>query len=329
MVESARRQQLVQLLLNDKGEYVSGQMISEQLGCSRTAIWKHINELRKDGYEVDAVPKKGYLIINQPDRISATEVLSQLETSRLGHRIHYEETVTSTQEIAHKLANDSDQEGVVVLAEEQLKGRGRLGRPWHSPKGSGIWMSLVLKPQIAPQKAPQLTLLAAVGVVQALHKVTGLQAEIKWPNDLLINGRKVVGILTELQAEADRVHSVIIGMGINVNLEQDQFPSELQSTATSISHEVGHTVTRAKLICAILYEIEKLYDSYLENGFHVIKLLWESYAASIGKRIHVRTLTDEFDGLALGISEEGVLLVEDDAGKVHRIFSADIHIPNN
>jgi BirA family biotin operon repressor/biotin-[acetyl-CoA-carboxylase] ligase len=186
-------------------------------------------------------------------------------------------------------------------------------------------MSVILRPNIPPQKAPQLTLLAAVSVVQGIQQVTDLDAQIKWPNDILIDGKKVVGILTELQAEADRVNSVIIGIGINVNTPE--FPDELSDIATSLKVEKGAEVERAFLVRAIMEKMEKLYDLYLEHGFGPIKLLWEGSAASLGKRVRVRTITGELYGKAQGITDEGVLLIEDDEGEIHRVYSADIELP--
>ncbi|WP_408006506.1 biotin--[acetyl-CoA-carboxylase] ligase [Pseudalkalibacillus sp. A8] len=317
------RERLISLL-SDSGDYKSGQKLSEKLGCSRTAVWKHIEELRKEGYVVEAVQKKGYRITTRPNNLLPGEIKHQLDTEKLGQEIHYEESVSSTQEIAHQHALNDAPEGTIIIADEQISGRGRLGRSWHSPKGSGVWMSVILRPNIPPQKAPQLTLLAAVSVVQGIEQVTGVDAVIKWPNDILIDGKKAVGILTELQAEADRVNSVIIGIGINVNTAA--FPDEISNIATSLKIASGNEIERANLVRSILEKMEKLYNLYLEHGFSPIKLLWEGSAASLGKRVRVRTITGELFGKAQGITEEGVLLVEDDLGTLHRVYSADIEL---
>jgi BirA family biotin operon repressor/biotin-[acetyl-CoA-carboxylase] ligase len=324
---STTREKLIGLL-SDSDEFLSGQTLSDELGCSRTAVWKHIEELRKAGYIVEAVQKKGYRIKQRPNNLHPGEIKRNLNTDRLGQNVHHQEEVTSTQEIAHRLAMEGAPEGTIVVAEQQTTGRGRLGRPWHSPKGSGIWMSIILRPTIPPQQAPQLTLMAAVSVVQGIQKVTDIKAQIKWPNDILINGKKIVGILTELQAEPDRINSVIMGIGINVNTPADSFPKELESIATSLKIENdGIDIDRSKLVRSILEEMEKLYGVYLEHGFAPIKLLWEGSAASLGKKIHVRTLSGELYGTAKGITEEGVLLLEDEEGNIHKVYSADIQIP--
>ncbi|RFU68473.1 biotin--[acetyl-CoA-carboxylase] ligase [Peribacillus saganii] len=309
-----------------EGDFVSGQEIAEVIGCSRTAVWKHIEELRKEGYELDAVRKKGYRIVSAPEKVTKTEIQIGLGTNRFGKEVVYEETVSSTQQIAHRLANEGASEGTIVVAEEQVSGKGRLSRSWHSPKFTGIWMSIILRPIIPIDKAPQLTLLAAVAVVQAIEEVTDTLPQIKWPNDILINGKKVTGILTEMQAESDGIHSVIIGIGINVNTKQDDFPDDLKEKATSIQIEQGKSISRAKLIQVLLLRLEKIYDLYLEKGFSPIKQLWEGYAVTIGRDIIATTLTGTITGRALGITEEGVLLLEDNKGEVHKIYSADISL---
>nr|WP_207789037.1 biotin--[acetyl-CoA-carboxylase] ligase [Neobacillus terrae] len=323
-VQSELRKKLLDAFTNAGDSYLSGQAVAELLGCSRTAVWKHIEELRKEGFQLEAVRRKGYRILHTPDRMTEDEIRLGLKTSFIGRNIDYQESTGSTQKIAHQLSNDDAPEGTVVVAEEQVSGRGRMDRKWHSPKYTGIWMSIILRPNILPARAPQLTLLAAVAVVQAMEEVTGLVPEIKWPNDILINGRKVTGILTELQAEADRINSVIIGIGINVN--QESFPEEIEQTATSLLIEKGEAVSRTELIKSVFAHLEKLYSIYLENGFLPIKLLWESYAVSIGKTLKARTLTSVIEGRALGITDDGVLKIEDKDGVIHQVYSADIEL---
>ncbi|MFC0234933.1 biotin--[acetyl-CoA-carboxylase] ligase [Fictibacillus phosphorivorans] len=322
------KEALLHMLTEQEGKFVSGQEISNRLDCSRTAIWKHISELRKNGYTIEAVQKRGYRLITSPDAVTAEEVSLFTGDGTFGKKITYRESVKSTQEIAHALARDGAVEGSIVLADEQTGGRGRLGRAWQSPKGTGVWMSLILKPNIPLQKAPQLTLLIAVAVSKAIEKVSGIEAAIKWPNDILISGKKSAGILTELQAEADSIHSVIVGIGINVNQERQHFSDEISEIATSLAIESGQSIKRAEVVGVLLQEIEALYHQYLENGFGVIKLLWESRAFSLGKRITARSITGAITGYAKGITEEGVLLLEDDHGVVHSIYSADIEFPS-
>jgi BirA family biotin operon repressor/biotin-[acetyl-CoA-carboxylase] ligase len=325
-VQSEIRKELLDAFTTMGNSYLSGQYLAELIGCSRTAVWKHIEELRKEGFEFEGVRNKGYRILKTPEKITADEIRLGLTTNFIGRNIHYEESVESTQKIAHRFANENVPEGTVIIAEEQRSGRGRMDRRWHSPKYTGIWMSLILRPNIPLQKAPQLTLLTAVAIVQAIEEMTGLSPEIKWPNDIMINGKKVTGILTELQAEADRIHSIIIGIGINVNQKTEDFPLELQQTASSLFIEKGELVPRADLIKCIFKQFEKLYLLYLDQGFFSIKLLWESYATSIGKYIRARTVTNTIEGRALGITDDGVLKLEDTFGVIHHIYSADIEL---
>ncbi len=325
-MQSDVRTKLIEAFSDANGTFISGQQIADYIGCSRTAVWKHIEELRTEGFVVEAVRNKGYRIIFTPEKVTANEIQLGLQTKTLGKMIHYEESVETTQKIARTLANDGVPEGTLVVAEEQLGGKGRLMRNWYSPKFSGIWMSLILRPKIPFHQAPQLTLIAAVAVAQAIEHTTSLKPQIKWPNDILINRKKVTGILTELQAESDRIHSVIIGIGINVNQEKSDFPEELQEIATSLLIEDGKKVSRARVIQEVLVRLEALYEQFLDEGFLPIKQLWESYAISLGKEIKATTVNDTIVGKAIGITEEGVLLVEDRSGKVHSIYSADIHI---
>ncbi len=325
-MQSDVRTKLIEAFSTAKGTFISGQQIADYIGCSRTAVWKHIEELRTEGFVLEAVRNKGYRIIFTPEKVTANEIQLGLQTKTLGKSIHYEESVETTQKIALTIANDGAPEGTLVVAEEQLGGKGRLMRNWYSPKYSGIWMSLILRPRIPFQQAPQLTLLAAVAVVQAIEHTTDLKPQIKWPNDILINRKKVTGILTELQGESDRIHSVIIGIGINVNQQKSDFPEELQETATSLLIEGGEKVSRARVIQEVLVRLETLYEQFLTEGFLPIKQLWESYAISLGQEIKATTVNSTIIGKAIGITDEGVLLLEDHSGKVHSIYSADIHI---
>ncbi len=318
------RKGLIEAFTNSPDTYLSGESLADLLGCSRTAIWKHIEALRKDGFILEAVRKKGYRIISSPEKIVPNKILFGLNTKFVGRNIHFEESVNSTQNIAQRLALEGAEEGTLVVAEEQLGGRGRLERKWQSPKYKGIWMSLILKPSIPIMKTPQLTLLTAVALVQGIQEVTGVQADIKWPNDLLVNGKKLTGILTEMQADSDRVHSLIIGIGINVNQQLEDFAAELQPSATSIYLETKTSWDRAKIIQGIMMHLEKLYLLYLEKGFYPIKILWESYSISLGQKVTANTLNGSIVGFAKGITDDGVLLLEDEQGVIHSIYSADI-----
>ncbi|MBG9909945.1 biotin--acetyl-CoA-carboxylase ligase [Bacillus xiamenensis] len=324
-MRSAIRKRLIELFTASEQDFVSSQQICDELGCSRTAVWKHIEDLRKEGYEVEAVRRKGYRLLRKPDKISEDEILFGLETEVFGRYIYFQEEVASTQLIAHDLVNEGAPHGSLVVSDHQTNGKGRLQRAWYSPNGTGIWMSLILRPEIPLHKAPQMTLLASVAIAEAIAQETGLSPSIKWPNDILLNGKKVVGILTELKAEADQVHAVIIGPGINVNQTAEDFPDELKGIATSLRMELDKKVDRAALIQTIMSTFEKRYDEYRKHGFAPIKQLWESFAVTIGKRIVARTFHEQYIGTALGINDEGILLLETEDG-IQKIYSADIEI---
>lgn len=325
-MQSPTRTKLIEAFSHANGEFLSGQALANILGCSRTAIWKHIEELRKEGFELEAIRNKGYRIISTPKNMTENELRLGLKTTIFGKTIQYLESTDSTQKVAHQLAQEGCPDGTLVIAEEQTNGRGRLARNWHSPKYTGIWMSLVLRPKLPPAKAPQFTLIAAVAVARAIEDICEISPDIKWPNDLLLKGKKITGILTELQADSDKINAIIMGIGMNVNQKEQDFPKELHNNATSLAIETGKEISRSELVKRILENLEKYYLLYLEKGFAPLKLLWESYAVSLGKDIIARTISGNISGKALGITEEGVLKIEDQNGQIHKIYSADIEM---
>lgn len=319
---------LAERLIKAGGEAVSGQQLADEFGLSRTAIWKHIKELEEQGYEIASIRKKGYCLVKLPDTLEPLLIQSQLKTKRLGKVIEYAASYPSTQIIAHQLAQQGTPDGTVVLTEEQTAGRGRLARKWDSAYGKGIWMSLILRPDVPPQRAPQFTLVAAVAVVRAIEEVTSLRPEIKWPNDILLNGKKCTGILTELQSDADGIQALIIGIGLNVNQAEMDFDPEIRGIATSLQMESGEEVNRAELVRAVLQHAEKYTNQYIEEGFGILKLLWESYSSTIGKQVRARMASETLEGIAEGITEDGVLQLRTPDGKLHGIYSADIEMKN-
>ncbi|GKV67969.1 bifunctional ligase/repressor BirA [Sporosarcina sp. NCCP-2716] len=318
--------ELLRRMSAGKEHPVSGQQLADEFGVSRTAIWKYVKELETEGYEIGSVRKKGYYLIASPDAVTPAAIQQYLTTPLYGSTIRYTGTCPSTQLIAHDEAQNGAADGTVIIADEQTAGKGRLSRPWSSAAGKGIWMSVITRPALTPQQAPQMTLVTAVAIVRAIEECTSVTPSIKWPNDILVNGRKLTGILTELQADPDRVKAIILGIGMNVNQEPDDFPSELQSIATSLRIEEGQPVSRAKLVAAVLSYLEQYVSLYVEKGFAPLKLLWESYADSIGRRIRVSTLQETYEAVARGISDDGRLEVQLDDGTIRGIYSADIHI---
>ena len=320
------KDELLKRLFEAEGLPVSGQEIADQFGLSRTAIWKYVKELEQDGYEIGTIRKKGYYLITSPDKVNSGNIKKHLKTKSFGRAIHYFETCKSTQLIAHDEAQNGAEDGTVIISEEQTLGKGRMSRPWDSAASKGVWMSVIIRPSLTPQQAPQMTLVAAVAVTRAIVDVTGINPDIKWPNDILINGKKVTGILTELQADPDRVKAIILGIGINVNQNETDFPDEIKTIATSLAIELGTQVNRAKLIARTLEFLEQYTELYVTHGFGPIKLLWEGYSNTVGKRIRATMLNETLEGTAIGISDEGMLKIKLDDGTIRGIYSADIEI---
>ncbi|MBT2569515.1 biotin--[acetyl-CoA-carboxylase] ligase [Planococcus sp. ISL-110] len=319
---------LAKRLIESRGEAVSGQQLADEFGISRTAIWKHIKELEAKGYVIGSVKKKGYRIVSMPDTLEPLAIQTGLKTKRIGQKIEYVESCPSTQIIAHKLAQESAPDGTVVLSESQTAGRGRMARKWDSAAQKGVWMSIILRPDVVPQKAPQFTLVTAVAVVRAIEEVTKLQPKIKWPNDILLSGKKCTGILTELQSDADGIQALIIGIGLNINQEKEDFDPAVQEIATSLKMESGETVSRQKLVQSLLYYMEIYTQMYIEEGFGMLKIMWESYSTTIGQPVRARMTNQTLEGIAEGITDDGILQLRTADGKLHGIYSADIEMTN-
>ncbi|MFD1030850.1 biotin--[acetyl-CoA-carboxylase] ligase [Metaplanococcus flavidus] len=315
-------------LMEADGEPVSGQQLADEFGISRTAVWKHIKDLQEKGYEISSIKKKGYTLTGIPDSLEAAAIQPLLKTVRYGKTLEYLSSCESTQIIAHQLAQQLVPDGTVVLSEEQTAGRGRMARKWDSAHGKGIWMSIILRPDIPLQRAPQFTLIAAVSVVRAIEEVTGLNPDIKWPNDILLNGKKCTGILTELQSDADGIQALIIGIGLNANQEMEDFSDEVKDIATSLKLKKGSPVSRQELVRSILYYLELYTAIYIDEGFAAIKLMWEGYSTTIGKPVRARMAKETLEGIAESITDEGVLQIRTPDGKLHGIYSADIEMKN-
>jgi len=315
------------LRLLHEGEWVSGEAISQRLGVSRTAIWKQVEALRSAGYGVEASPRKGYRLTARPDSVTAEEILPGLTTERMGRWIEHRETVGSTNELAKQLARAGAPEGQLVLADEQTAGKGRLGRVWSTPKGSSLAMSLVLRPDLPPYHAPRITLAAAVAVCEAVRAVTGLPVGIKWPNDLQVNSRKLCGILTEMEAEIDRVAFVVLGIGLNVHLTREEMDPAFRESATSLAME-GVAVRRAVLVRAILAQFEPVYADLVTGHFPRILDRWRAFSVTLGASVRTLDVSGEVrvEGVAEGVDEEGALLVRDDSGRSHRVLSGELSL---
>lgn len=320
------KREILELLRRTEG-YVSGQELCGMLGVSRTSIWKAVNQLKEEGYVIDSAPNRGYRLRSVPDVLSAEELESRMNgrTRWAGRKVCYYEELDSTNSRAKKLADEGLPHGTLVLTESQTAGKGRRGRQWASPAGSGVWMTLILKPKIQPASASMLTLVAALAVQRAVNRLTGLTALIKWPNDIVVNGKKVCGILTEMSSEVDYIHYVVVGIGINVNVEG--FPLELKETATSLYLETGRRCQRAALAAASLEEFEALYERFLEtedlSGF---KEEYEAGMVNLGRRVRVLAADHTYEGMAVGIDEEGQLLVETEDKTLRRVMSGEVSV---
>ncbi|MCI8327712.1 MAG: biotin--[acetyl-CoA-carboxylase] ligase [Lachnospiraceae bacterium] len=289
--------------------YVSGQELCERFEVSRTAIWKAINQLKQAGYEIEAVQNKGYHMVSSPDLLSQIELESVRKTSWIGEEIHYFDTTDSTNTRAKKLAEEGSAHGTLVVADEQTGGRGRRGRDWESQKGISVYMSFVLKPEIEPGNASTLTLITALAVAEGIEKTTGLDCQIKWPNDVVVNGKKICGILTEMSTQIDYINYIVIGIGINVHNES--FPEELGKIATSLYLESGKKQNRAKIIEAVLEAFEKYYEIYLET--QDMQNLIEPYndkLANMKNQVRVLDPKEPYEGRAMGITPKGELIVD-------------------
>jgi BirA family biotin operon repressor/biotin-[acetyl-CoA-carboxylase] ligase len=304
---------------------VSGAELSQQLGISRAAIWARIQELRQLGFEIEASPHLGYRLLNDPDVLLADDLVARLgPTEVVGRDIRVFERTTSTNDVIEKLARDGVKEGVAVFAESQTKGRGRLGRQWISPARRGLWFSVLLRPDLRPQETTQLTVAAATALWRAIHYQTKLQPEIKWPNDLLLHGRKTAGILTELSAELDQVKYVILGIGVDVNLTAGEFPSGIRKTATSLRIELGKPVLRPELATMILRELDRDYARVCAGQFASVADEWEEHCTTLGKNVTVHVGERRVQGNAESLDEDGALLLRTEHGHLERIIGGDV-----
>ena len=304
---------------------VSGADLSQKLCVSRAAVWARIEELRSLGYDIEASPHRGYRLVSTPDVLHADDLLSRLgKTKVIGRDIRVFRETTSTNDVIEKLARDGVPEGVSVFAESQTKGRGRLGRKWLSPAKQGLWFSVLLRPDLRPQEATRLTVASATALRRAIESQTGLKPEIKWPNDILVQGKKVAGILTELSAELDHVKYVILGIGVDVNLSPGDFPPELRKVATSLKAELGKPVSRPELAVAILRELDQDYGRITSGQFAAVASEWEEHGTTIGQEVVIRTGDRQIRGRAESLGEDGALLLRTEHGHLERIVGGDV-----
>ena len=293
------------------------------MNISRTAIWKHIRNLKEEGYRIESSPKKGYLLKADTPMLLPYEIREHLETELLGKReiFHFVET-DSTNARAKDLAEKGAGEGTLVVAERQTAGRGRKGRNWFSPAFEGLYISLILRPHISPADAPKMTLLSAVAAARALIGLTDRDVQIKWPNDIFMQGKKVAGILTELSAEQDRINYLVAGLGINVNTKV--FSPDIAGKATSVFLETGDAFSRVHLLCEYLKQVEFYYNLSQSSGFGPVLEEWRALSYLHGRRVRVRFFKDTVEGVVVDIDANGALVVKDDKGVSKHIYSGDL-----
>jgi BirA family biotin operon repressor/biotin-[acetyl-CoA-carboxylase] ligase len=323
-VESSEtnEEMILSFLAEGGDDYISGAALSDKLGLSRTAVWKYVEQLRHQGYRIDAQPSRGYRLMEVPDRLTSLELGPLLATRDLGRTLHHHETLGSTNTEAFALAQAGALHGEVVVAEQQTQGRGRRGRSWSSPAGLNLSFSVIVRPEVPPMRAAEVTLLAAVAVAETLREA-GAEAAIKWPNDVQIGGKKVAGILTELSADVERVHFLVLGVGVNLNSARADFPPELAEVATSLMEARGQRVPRALFTAALFTKLEEWLDRWADEGFGPVREAWKRRSSTLGHQVLVRSEGAELSGLAEDIDETGALVLLRD-GRRERVLAGDV-----
>ena len=312
-------------LLRESTDYISGQELCEKFSVSRTAVWKIMKQLKEEGYEIEAVQNRGYRLLTVPDILSKSEIESRLDGGWIGTRVYFAEEVDSTITWGKRLAEEGAPHGTLIVADEQTQGRGRRGRSWKSPKGTNISMTLILRPDLEPSRASMLTIVMGLSVAQGMKELLELPIEIKWPNDAVLNGHKLCGILTEMSAQIDYINYVVVGTGINVNLPE--IPEDLKEIATSLLIETGHTVNRAEVIGAVMRAFARNYESFIETGdLSGLRDAYNEILANRDRQVRVLDPKDPYEGVALGINPRGELLVRKEDGSVSEVYAGEVSV---
>lgn len=302
------RKEILNLLASQPGKFISGEAISQCLNMTRAGVWKQIQTLKESGYEIESQTKSGYRLVRTPLSLEEWVLERGLNTKTLGQKIRCFEELSSTNDYAKELLHQGDAEGTVILAKRQTSGRGRMRRLWESPEG-GIWMTVVLKPHLSLADASKLTLSTGVALARACRRLYGLEAQIKWPNDIVYQGKKIAGILGEVVGEWNAVQTMILGVGINANLERKDLPSDMQ--ATTLKELLGHPIDLNELVLALLEELETEVDSLEKGDIEGLRARWMSHAAGIGKKVQIERAGQLYTGILRGISVNGELILEE------------------
>ncbi|MSR64407.1 MAG: biotin--[acetyl-CoA-carboxylase] ligase [Verrucomicrobiae bacterium] len=321
-------QRILEELIRSDNDHSTGLQLAGRLKVMPGTIAPYVAELRKLGYEIESDPHLGYRLLRCPEVLLPDELKARLRVGSptaepvIGRDIIVYKQTDSTSNVIDRLALDGIAEGVVVFAETQTKGRGRRGRTWISPSGSGLWLSVLLRPNWPPQAVTRITILSAVALVEALREVTGIVAEIKWPNDVLVNGRKLAGILTEMETDSDQVRFVTLGIGVNVR--HIDFPPELQNIATTVEDACDQPVRRADLAAALLLALDRLYAKTVAGEFEPIRRQWGEHSSTLGKRVAMQIGTQCVEGQAMALDENGSMLVRTDNGRIEHVIGGDV-----
>jgi BirA family biotin operon repressor/biotin-[acetyl-CoA-carboxylase] ligase len=318
------KEKILNMLRSSRTGFLSGEELGRKAGISRTMVWKHIKALEREGYGIEAVPSQGYRIVSVPDLLRAGDLKPGLKTRVIGREIHLFPEVDSTNTLAMEMASNGAPEGTVVLAETQTGGKGRRGRKWISPKGN-LYLSVILRPNIPLYKAPVITLMGAVAAASAIRRTCGVKAFIKWPNDILVSGRKVGGLLTEMSAEQDRVRHIVLGIGIDANMELEALPPDVRAQTTTLAVEAGGKIDRTAFLQQLLRELDQQYRVFLANEQDILTE-WKTLNITTGNRVAISGAGEILEGVAQGIDDEGRLVIRQDNGSVRTVAAGDVTI---
>lgn len=310
-------------ILRTSNDYVSGESLSELLNVSRTSVWKHIKNLKAKGYQIEGVSNKGYKLLSVPDQLTEIELLPILKTNTIGKNIFHFNNIDSTNIKAKELAKDNAPDGSIVIADEQSLGSGRFNRQWTSPQG-GIWFTLILKPNIPPSEAPKITQIAGASIYKTFEGM-GIPCYIKWPNDIHINNKKICGILAEMKCDMDSVHYLVLGIGINVNIDKSSFNEEIKDSATSLKIEFNKEFSKKQILADILYNFENLYNEFLDglNLSSTVEICRE-HSNIWGKKAKLISFNKEEIVTCISLSDNGDLIIEDEYGNKRTVLSGEI-----
>lgn len=320
------RDRILTLLCAHPGSFLSGEQISQDLQISRAAVWKQIKGLRDLGLIIEAQHARGYRLVGAPDLLLCSDLRQGLDSRIIGHSLEILPQTDSTNLQMKKRAEAGAAEGAVIVADLQQAGKGRLGRHWHSPAGVNLYLSVLLRPGIPVQQAPQLTFLSAVAVAVTLDEVCGQSAVVKWPNDILVGGAKIAGLLNEMDAETERINFVVLGIGINLNMTAELFPTNLTYPATSVLLETGQSVDRVAFLRVLLKRLDQYYCEFLEQGFAPIRQRWEQLCPIVNQRVVVSGGKTLIEGLVVGLEADGGLRLQRDNGEIERIVAGDVRL---